>query len=203
MRTNLVNIILWQSLAIFLLIGALMGLILGLLLILKPHLIGHLNRIASRWVSSSRLNQLLDRSVSIEQWLYQHHRPLGIFATFGACYILVYFGLLFDKTAAMQYWAGSMPAIQLDILLDAMVLVALICAVVALLVGLFLWLRPSMLRGIEESANQWVSTDRTFRVLDIPHDEVERFVAGHTRRVGWLLLLGSIGLLFILFRWLM
>ena len=202
MRTNLVNIILWQSLAIFLLIGALMGLILGLLLILKPHLIGHLNRIASRWVSSSRLNQLLDRSVSIEQWLYQHHRPLGIFATFGACYILVYFGLLFDKAAAMQYWAGSMPAIQLDILLDAMVLAALIGAVVALLVGLFLWLHPSLLRGVEKKANQWITMRRATKPLEMPHDQIERFVARHTRRAGWLLLLGSIYLFFAMFRWL-
>jgi len=197
---NPVNIILGQSLAIFLLVGALTGVAVSLLLIFRPHLVTRVNLVANRWISTRRLNLLLDRSVSIEQWIYRRHRPLGIFIVFGACYVLVYFGLLFDKAIALQRLSGYMPAWLLDMSLDTLALASLTGAAVALFVGLFLWLRPSLLRGIEESANQWISSRRAIRLLDIPHDQVERFVAGHAQRVGWLLLLGSIYLFIAVLR---
>ncbi len=203
MLTNLADIFLWRALAIFLLIGALAGIAVSLLLIFKPHLMVHVNRVANRWISTRRLSQLLDRSISIEQWLYQYHRPLGILVTFGAGYILGYFGLLFDKAATLRSLAGYMPVKLLGGLLDALVLASLTGAVVALFVGLALWLRPSLLRGIEEISNQWVSSRRVTRMLDMPHDQVEHFVARHTQRAGWLLLLGSLYLFFAMFRWLM
>ena len=197
-----IDIFLWRALAIFLLIGALTGVAVSLLLIFKPHLLAHTSRMANRWISTSRMDQLLNRSIGIEQWFYQHHRLLGILITFGACYIIVYFGLLFDKHTTLQSLTGYAPNWQRDILLDALVLVALTGAVVALFVGLFLWLRPSLLRGIEASANQWISSDRAVRVLEVPHDQVERFVARHFQRIGWLLLVASVYLFFVLVRWL-
>ena len=197
-----IDIFLWRALAIFLLIGATVGIAVSLLLIFKPHLLARTSRMANRWISTSRMDQLLNRSIGIEQWFYQHHRLLGILITFGACYIIVYFGLLFDKPTILQNLTGYAPNWQRDILLDSLVLASLTGAVVALFVGLFLWLRPSLLRGIEESANQWISSDRAVRALEVPHDQVERFVAGHFQRVGWLLLVASVYLFFVLFRWL-
>ena len=203
MTANTVNIILWQSIAILSIIGASMGIAASLLLIFKPPLMERVNRVANRWISTRHLNQLLDRSISIEHWLYQRHRPLGILIISGACYILVYFGLLFDKAIALQRLSAYVPVWLLDMLLDMLVLASLSGAAIALLVGLFLWLRPSLLRGIEESANEWMSSRRATRMLEIPHDQVERFVAAHAQRVGWLLLLGSLYLLFAVVRLLM
>lgn len=197
---NPVNIILLQSLAVFLIVGALAGVAVSLLLIFKPHSMERVNRVANRWISTRHLGQLLDRSISVEHWFYQRHRPLGMLIVFGACYILAYFGLLFDKTIMLQRLSSLMETRMLDILLDALVLASLVGGAVALFTGLFLWLRPSLLRGMEAEANQWVSTRRATRPLEIPRDQVERFVAGHVRRVGWLLLLGSIYLFFAVFR---
>jgi hypothetical protein len=202
MLTEQVKMLLWQDLAIFLLLGALLGMLLGLLLILRPRLVERLNRSANRWVTTRHLNRWLDRSYSIEHWLYQRHRATGIVIVAGATYILVYFGLLFDKANALQHLGGRLPPQLLDGLLDALVLCALVGGVVALIVGLFMWLRPSMLRGFEEQSNRWVSTRRATRVLDVPHDEVDRFVQRHARQVGWLLLLASIYLFVAMFRWL-
>jgi hypothetical protein len=202
MLTEQVKILLWQDLAIFLLLGALLGMLLGLLLIVRPRLVERLNRSANRWVTTRHLNRWLDRSYSIEHWLYQRHRATGIVIIAGATYILVYFGLLFDKANALEHLGGRLPPQLLDGLLDALVLCALVGGVVALIVGLFMWLRPSMLRGFEEQSNRWVSTRRATRVLDVPHDDVDRYVARHARQVGWLLLLASIYLFVAMFRWL-
>src|SRR3989338_3208430 len=122
MRTDQVDIILWQTLATFLLLGALTGVVLGLLLIFKPHLMEHVNRIANRWVSTRRMTRPLDRRIDIEGWFFRHHRPLGILVILGAGYILVAFGLLFDKAAALQRLSAYAPNRMPDVLLDALVL---------------------------------------------------------------------------------
>ncbi len=200
MHANLIELSLWRTLAVFLMFGSLLGILAGVLLIYKPHLMERINRVANRWISTRRLDQFLDRSISIEHWFYQYHRLLGIMVVLGACYILGYFGLLFDKAITLQRLAGHMPIRLLDWLLDALVLASLTGAGAALLVGLFLWLRPSLLRGIEEETNQWISSRRATKPLEIPRDQVDQFVGRHASRVGWLLLLGSIYLFFAMFR---
>ena len=193
-------IFLWRALAIFLMVGALSGVALALLLIFKPHLLGRVNHFANRWVSTRHLDHALDRTINIEQWFYQHHRVTGIAVVLGAIYIYFYFGIRFDKAGLMQHWRSLIPPKLLDGLLDALVLSSLVGATVALIVGLFLWLRPSLLRGIEVHANKWVSTSSAVQKLDVPHDHLDLFVARHSQRVGWLLLLGSIYLFFVVFR---
>lgn len=200
MHIDLAELFLWRTLAIFLLIGALTGVVLGLLLIFSPRILERVNRVANRWISMRYIDRLLDRSISIEQWCYRYHRPLGILVILGAGYILVYFGVLFDKAIALQRLTGYVPGRLLDGLLDVLVLASLTGAVVALFVGLFLWLRPSLLRGIEKETNQWISSRRATKAMDVPHDQVNRYVARHVRQIGGLLLLGSIYLFFAMFR---
>jgi hypothetical protein len=200
MLTNPAYIFLWRALAIFLLIGALLGVVLALLLIFKPQFLERLNRVANRWVSTRHINRWLDRSVRIEHWFYQHHRAAGVVIVLGASYILIYFGFLFDKAYTLQRWSGKFPAKLLDGLLDALVLGSLVGGAVALMVGLFLWLRPSLLRGMEEVANQWVSSRRVTKMLDVPHGQADIFIARHAQRAGWLLLVGSIYLFFVMLR---
>ena len=200
MTSNPAEIILWRALAIFLLVGALLGLALGLLLIFRPQLLGRVNRVANRWISTRHISQMMDHSIGIEHWFYKHHRVMGMAVVLGATYIFIYFGLLFDKAHMLQRMSSMVPARLLDGLLDALVLSALIGAAVAMIVGLFLWLRPSQLRGIEEQANLWISTRQATKILDVPHDQVDRFVERHAQKAGWLLLLGSIYLFFVLFR---
>ncbi|MBI3222443.1 MAG: hypothetical protein HYZ46_05105 [Nitrosomonadales bacterium] len=200
MFTDLVDLLLWRALATFLLVVSGAGAALALVLIFRPHWLEPINRIANRWISTRHLTQFLDRSFSIESWCYRYHRPLGIAVMLGAGYILGYFGLWFDRSAALQHWARLMHRALLEALLDAMVLSALAGAAVALAVGAFLWLRPSMLRDMEVQANRWVSSRRATKPLEIPRDQAERFVVQHAHRIGWLLLLASIYLFFIVFR---
>lgn len=194
------KIILWESLAIFLSIGALMGVAVSLLLIFNPHLMARVNRAASGWISTRRMVHFLDRSVRIERWVYRHHRLSGVLIVLGASYVIVYFGLLFDKTAALQRLSVYAPARLMDILLDTLSLSLSLGAAVALVVGFVTCLRPSLLRGIEEFSNQWISLRRPTRALDIPRNQADNYVAQHAQRIGWLLLLGSIYLFFAVLR---
>jgi hypothetical protein len=200
MQTGLSYILLWRVLAIFLLIGALLGALLGLLLIFKSPLIQCVNRVANRWISMRRFERLLDRSISLERWFHKHHKPTGMAIVLGALYMLVYFGFEFDKAYVLQRLSSAVPAALLGGLLDALVLISLTGAAVALCVGLIFWLRPSLLRGIEAGANRWISLRHATEVLDVPHNQVEYFAQRYSREVGWLLLLGSVFLFFLMFR---
>lgn len=197
---TVLEIILWRSLAFFLLVGAVTGIVVSLLLIFRPELMARINKVASRWVSTRQLDRVLERSVSAEQWFYRHHQALGALVCLGALYIFVYFGLLFDKAVVMHHLATQLPGALLDSLLDALVLAALTGAVVSLYVGLLLWLRPSLLRGAEDVTNQWLSIRKAARPLEIPRDQVDAYVASHTQRVGWLLLMASLVLFFMVLR---
>jgi hypothetical protein len=200
MHNDPVDIFLWRALAIFLLFGALLGVLLGLLLIFKPQYVERINRVANRWVSTRQINRWLDSSISIEHWFYRHHRAVGIVVVLGASYMFIYFSILFDKAYTLQRLSGTLPAKLLDGLLDALVLGSLAGSVVALIAGLFIWLRPSLLRDIEQEANKWTSLPDAAEMLDKQHGQVDRFVERHAQRVGWLLLLGSIYLFVVLFR---
>lgn len=174
--------LLWRDLAIFLLFGAALGVLLGLLLIFRPQVVERLNRVANRWISTRHLNGWLDRSFSIEHWFYRHHRVAGIVIVLGATYIFIHFGMLFDKPSVLEHLKGKLPASLLGGLLDALVLAALIGGAVAFITGLFLWLRPSLLRGMEQDANQWISSRRATRMLDIPRGQVDSFITRQDRK---------------------
>lgn len=190
----------WRDLAIFLLFGALLGVLLGMLLISSPKVVERISSIANHWISTRRLNQMLDRSISIEHWFYQHHRMIGLFIVLGAVYMFIYFGGLFDKPSLLRYLNGAAPKVVLDILIDAMVLCMLVGAAVALMAGLFLAFRPSLLRDLEAGTNKWVSSRSASKGLDVQRGQVDSFVLLHAQRTGWLLLLGSIYLCFAMFR---
>jgi len=200
MTSNPADIFLWRALAIFLLVGAVLGILLGLLLIFRPQLLGQINRVANRWISARYISRLLDRSISIEHWFYQHHRVTGVAVMLGAAYIFFYFGVLYNKAVVLQRLNSMIPAQMLEGLLRALVLCELVGAAVALVVGLFMLLRPELLRGFEKQSNQWVSSRQATKILDVPRDQVDRFVARHAQSVGWLLLMGSIYLFFMMFR---
>src|ERR1035437_4572519 len=165
---------LWQALAIFLLIGAIAGVAVSLLLIFKPQLYQRVNQVGNRWVSTRHASQWMDHSISIEQWFYRHHRPMGLLVVLPAGYMLMYFGWQFDKAAAMKSFSVYVPnKLWLDMLVQAMVLIALIGGAVALITGLFIGLRPSLLRGFEKQSNKWTSMRRATKVTDIMHNEVD------------------------------
>jgi hypothetical protein len=190
MNTDMTRM-LWYDLEIFLLIGALLGVALGLLLILKPRFLPSINRVANYWISMRHGDRVLDQTISIDYWFYQHHRLLGILITLGACYLLVYFGYLFDKSTALHGLADYVPITLLDGLLDALVIASLLGAAVALIVGLLLWLRPNLLHSVDRTANLWLSSRCATKVLNVPHDQVDRYIEHHTCLAGWVLLMGS------------
>jgi len=82
------------------------------------------------------------------------------------------------------------------------VLSALLGALFAAFVSLFLLLRPSLLSGFEQGANRWVSLRRALKPMEIPRKGVDEYVFRYGRQAGTLLVLGSLYALAFLTYWL-
>lgn len=194
----------FQSALIFLIIGSVAGLLVGALLVFRPHRFQSLSQLLNRWVSTRSMDKALESSYSLDPWLYRHRQAVGAAILLGALFILYFFTMRLDRGDAIeglskhfQYYPSMVGG-----LLDALVLSALFGALTAIFVALCLMFRPSLLRGFEESANQWLSLRKALKPMEIPRDNLDRFVQRHTRQIGMFLLVGSLYALVLLSYWL-
>lgn len=103
-------------------------------------------------LADRRTWQGLNRIWRIEHFVYRHHRLFGGAIVTGA---LVYLFLLTLQRAhlfgiVLEHSAAGLRLIRL------IELAAWFAAVFALVVGLFVLVRPSLLKGVETVANRWI-----------------------------------------------
>lgn len=197
---TVVESLLLRSAVLFLIVGSLAGLVVGALLLWRPQRLRMVSAVLNRWVSTRHLDQSLERSVSLDPWFYRYRRTSGVLTLLGSCYILYFFTVSLDKVEAINGLSRhfKLPFVLVGALLDAGVLIALLGALFAGFISLFLLWRPSLLREFEQGANQWVSLRRALKPAEIPRPGVDEYVFQHGRRAGILLVLGSLYTLVLL-----
>lgn len=194
---------LFQSTVIFLVIGSVAGLLVGALLIFRPQHFQAISALLNRWISTRKFDKALESNFTLDPWLYRYRRFTGMLVLLGSLFVLFYFTVRLDRAATIEGLAKHFhyyPSI-VGGFLDALVLSSLLGALCAIFVALSLMFRPSLLRGFEESANQWLSLRKALKPLEIPRDNMERYVERHTRQIGIFLLLGSLYTLVLLAYW--
>lgn len=201
--TPLVQSWLLQSAIIFLIIGSIAGMVVGALLLFSRARLHRISKLLDRWISSRHLDRSLEKKISLDPWFYRHRRLTGTLILCGSLFILYFFTLGIDRAQTVAGLARRLayPAALAEALLDALVLSALLGALGALLVSLFLLFRPSQLRGFEQHANQWMSLRKSLKPLEQPRDEMALYVERYARQVGIFLLLGGLYTLVMLLFW--
>ncbi len=195
---------LWRSLVVFLLLGSVAGLLAGAVLLWRPDWLVRVSQLANSWVSTRQMSRPLDRTVDVDQWFYRYSLLSGALLLAGAIYIDYIFTVSFDKAAVLATLRNTyiIQPLLLEVMLDALVLIFLAGAQLALLVSLFLLFRPSMLRDFEQGANQRLSLRLALKPLEMQHSGVDQYVFKHVQGVGLLLLFGSLYTLVALVLWL-
>ena len=185
---------LFHALLLFLMTGGIAGLFSGAMLVLRPEWLLRLSQHVNRWVATRRVTTLLETVVKADRWFYRHHQASGALLLGGSIFLLYFFSASFDKFHILTGLSRvyGLPLIAAEILLDSAVLSILMGAVFALIISLFMLLRPSMLRGFEQGANQWVSLRRAIKPLEISRFSVDGYVFQNVRMAGVLLLFGSL-----------
>jgi hypothetical protein len=192
-----------DALALFLLLGSIAGMLVGGLLLWRPDRLRAIGGVLNRWVSTRRLEAPLDRTYMIDPWFYRYRRVSAAIILAGALYILYWFTVPFDRMQVASGFAQRFGWLRTvaEGMVDAIALSAITGAVLALCVGLFLLLRPSLLRDLEQGANRWVSLRRAMKPVEIERDGVDEYLLRHNRRAGMLLVAGSLYIMVLLTTW--
>ncbi len=157
MRALIPHDYLWlaQALLTFLVLGLLFSLAVGVLLLANPPAAFALGERLNRWVDTSEFFRKLETPRSSERFFYRHHRIIGTLVTAGAAMVLWRWVLAVPRATVKAVFAGRHLGPSLDWMVPALdwILVALHAGV--LVIGIVIFFRPSLLKGLEGPSNRW------------------------------------------------
>jgi hypothetical protein len=179
-----------QGLLAVLLLGLTLALIVGVLLLARPQALFALNARLSRWIDTGSTFRMLDRPHHLERFFYRHHRAVGAMVVAGAGYVLWSWGFAYDRADVLAILGRSWVTAGLDWVPAALevAVVALHGAILA--VGLLVFFRPSLLKGLERTANRWQDGPAT-TPLDSVVGNLDGAFEGHPRISGLVLVVSA------------
>jgi hypothetical protein len=198
------NKLLFHVLQLFLMAGSIAGLLTGALLIVRPGWMLFVGKRANHWIAACQPSSILERVIKVDRWFYRHNQASGMLILSGAIFLIYFFTGRFDKLHIIigVSRAFAISPMLSDMLLDSAVLSILLGASFALIISLFLLIRPSLLRGFEQGANQWISLRLALKPFEFSRVGVEEYVFQNVQMAGVLLLFGSLYTLAALTNWL-
>ena len=199
-----VNRLLLHVLILVLMTGSIAGLFAGTALVLRPAWLLHVGKFLNRWISTRPITRLLDRMVRIDRWFYRHHQVSGALMLAGAIFLINFYTGSFDKPFILDKLSHALALAPklISFLLDSVVFTILLGAALALIISLFLLIRPSMLKDFERGANQWISLRQALKPLEVSRFGMDEFVFQNVQMTGVLMLCGSLYTLSALTIWL-
>lgn len=186
-----------QSSLTFLWIGSFAGLLVGAGMLFRPAQVIRINDYISRWVSTERVREVIDRPRWVERYFYRHHRLVGSVVSAGALVVLYTFLFSFN-----QRKISALVPHNLWWLSDAALAAVLVGSLLAAVVGIIVLIRPSVLKEIERGLNHWISTDSLERLLNRRNYSAEQPILRHSTLAGTFIVLGSAYVLVALGRFL-
>jgi len=181
-----------QTIYWVLILGCIAGLVLGALLLVDSARVFRWNERLGRWVSTRQATRPLDQPHDVKRFIYRRHRVVGIVVFAGALYTLDVLVFGYRSRPLVHAFRDLAPPHLLEVAFDTARWFLVVGNAAALLAGLILCLRPSLLKGFEAWADRQYSERRALKPLEQMHFQPDRFVRGHPRLVGSLMLLGSL-----------
>jgi hypothetical protein len=177
------DIQIWLTSAMFGL--GLLVFILGLWILILPARFLKTGQSLGKWVSTEEYFDAMDKPRYQESLIYRHHRIAGSLIVLGAAYTL----LMLIARADISAFAGIFPTVinpfWSEWFYGALYSMLLVANMLAIVVGLIVLIRPSILKGIEMTLNRWIVPESRLKKLDEPHEiSVDVFPGGNPRLFG-------------------
>lgn len=166
--------------------------ITGIYWIIFPASFLSLSEFLNRWISTASFFSRLDEQIRLERHFYRHHRVMGVVIILGAGYCL------FTLWELARHQGSWFDLIALDetsvpgILADAMIPILGIGNLLALITGIVVTIRPSLLKRLENWSNRWIESDRVTATLDRNMDMTGDWLPQHPRLLGVMTVIGSL-----------
>ena len=171
-------------------------LIAGVMMLLAPQRFVRAGQVSNRWVSLDRWLAPLDIPRYIDRIFYRFHPILGAFLVAGATYALIYFTVGYDGARMADLILGVGHGAFAKAMLDSAVILIGVGSGFALVVGLILIIRPSLLKGFEVWSNRWVASDQAIRRLEKSYSMTDTAFSRRHRVFGLLVIVGSLYIVF-------
>ena len=187
--------ILWPALYILILLGAALGLVIGVMLLVDSARVMQWNAYLNRWISTENAARVLDQSRDVKHYVYRRHRVVGLLVIAGSLFALdvLAFGLRTPLLLRVLRPLGNPTALALFV--DSTRIFLVSGNIAALVAGVILCFRPSLLKGVEAWADRQYSTPLPNKSLDEPNYRPDAFVRDHPKLVGALIAAGSVFIL--------
>jgi len=179
-----------EALLVVLVVGLALTLVVGVLLLARPGTLFALNARLSRWVDTRTAFGILDQPRNLERLFYRHHRILGVVIVLGAGYVLWRWAFDYQRAELLALLGRRWLASGLDWLPAAVETVVVVLHGAILVVGLLIAFRPSLLKGLERTANHWQQGPAT-APFDTVVGSLDGTFEGHPRVSGLLLVIAA------------
>ena len=184
--------VLGPALLVALVAGAALGLVIGILLLVDSERVLRWNAYMNRWVSTGNAFSVLDRPRDIKRLVYHWHRVVGLLVVAGALYSVSVLAFGFGTEPLVRSFRDLASPTALRLTVDSLKLFLIAGNVAAILAGLILCFRPSLLKAVEGWADRQYGPPLANPNLDAPRYPPDEFVRAHARLAGALATLGSL-----------
>ena len=187
--------VLGQVLYVLLLLGAALGLLVGIMLLIDSQRVLRWNAYLNRWISTGESLRVLDQPHDINRIVYRRHRIVGAVVLVAALYALDVLVFNIQTRPVVRIFRDLANPGTLQLFADSARLFLVAGNVLAILVGMILVLRPSLLKGVEGWTDRQYSPRLSSQNLDEPRYQPDEFVRTHPRLAG---IVAAGGSLFVL-----
>ncbi len=181
-----------EAALIFLLVATACALVYGVALLLAPSRTLKFNESASRWFSTRSVQIALDKPHDLQRLVYRRHRWIGVLLILGGVYVLWILLVRYDPSLVLGSLKRSLSPRVASGVLQAAWWLLVPANVLAVLVGIVMFVRPSLLRGVESIANREVSTEAVGTMLDSVYSAPDRLIRGYPRPIGVVIVIASL-----------
>ena len=168
---------------------AVVTLVIGLIVLIAPDKIQFLADRLDKTISTDRYFNVLDKGKYLDRYFYRYHHWVGIFIIVGAAYTLI---ILFPHFGSYQSLPEIINPVVSSWLYDALVISLLFLCILALFIGVIIFIRPSAIKSFEAKMNAWKDTSRLVKPLDQDRYLEQQRPLKKPRVIGLIILAGSI-----------
>jgi len=165
---------------------------LGLSFLFLPEKMERIGERLNNWISTEHIFDSLNKPRYQERLFYRFHHLFGG--------LVIVFALI--SIYMLYFYTDIKPLIQNIVLmadtafgkwlLESLYYILLGANILALVIGVIIFFRPSLMKEAEKKSNYWVETEEKLKVLDKTKDLPDTVLSGNPRIFGALILLGAI-----------
>ena len=189
--------ILFDAGYLFIIIGTFIALAFGLGLIFAPAVTLKLNEKINTRISMRQKTKAIETPIKSEAFFYRYAKTSGTFLVAGSLYVL-YVLSTFDLSGLIPYLPKSISPPAWEWLLQAGQIFFFITCAFILIFGLFVFIRPSNLKKVEEFSNSWISTRQNLKGMTEDINHANKLVEKYPRIFGGIISVISLIVLFLL-----